>query len=83
MTITTLLGASAAGPVTADTGDWVHHRIRAHGAPKAFGFPVELLAANVQELPNDVEVVAYCRGRYCVFADDAVRLLRRRGLLPA
>ena len=24
------------------------------------------------------EVVAYCRGPYCVFADDAVRLLRRR-----
>jgi rhodanese-related sulfurtransferase len=27
----------------------------------------------------DVDVVAYCRGPYCVFADDAVRLLRRRG----
>ena len=27
----------------------------------------------------DVEVVAYCRGPYCVLADEAVRLLRRRG----
>lgn len=32
----------------------------------------------VRGLPTDVEVVAYCRGPYCVFADDAVRLLRRR-----
>jgi rhodanese-related sulfurtransferase len=31
------------------------------------------------ELPKDVEVVAYCRGPYCVFAHDAVRLLRDRG----
>ena len=28
---------------------------------------------------RDVDVVAYCRGPYCVYADDAVRLLRRRG----
>ena len=26
------------------------------------------------------EIVAYCRGPYCVYADDAVRLLRARGL---
>ena len=37
------------------------------------------LAASIKDLPADVEVVAYCRGPYCVFADDAVRLLRRRG----
>ena len=29
--------------------------------------------------PGRSQVVAYCRGPYCVFADDAVRLLRRRG----
>ena len=28
---------------------------------------------------RDVDVVAYCRGPYCVMADDAVRLRRRRG----
>ena len=33
----------------------------------------------MKELPDGIEVVAYCRGLYCVFADDAVRLLRRRG----
>jgi rhodanese-related sulfurtransferase/predicted transcriptional regulator len=40
--------------------------------------PIDELASSVRELPPDVEIVAYCRGPYCVFADDAVRLLRRR-----
>jgi rhodanese-related sulfurtransferase len=31
------------------------------------------------ELPEDGEVVAYCRGPFCVFADLAVRALRARG----
>jgi rhodanese-related sulfurtransferase/predicted transcriptional regulator len=31
------------------------------------------------ELPTATEVVAYCRGPFCVFADDAVRALRREG----
>jgi rhodanese-related sulfurtransferase len=34
----------------------------------------------VETLPRAREVVAYCRGPYCVYADDAVRLLRARGL---
>jgi rhodanese-related sulfurtransferase len=34
----------------------------------------------VQTLPRRREIVAYCRGPYCVYADDAVRLLRERGL---
>jgi rhodanese-related sulfurtransferase/DNA-binding HxlR family transcriptional regulator len=33
----------------------------------------------LQELPEDVEIVAYCRGPYCVYADDAVRALTGRG----
>ncbi len=41
--------------------------------------PFPELAANVGDLPAGVDIVAYCRGPYCVFADDAVRLLRRRG----
>ena len=32
------------------------------------------------KLPRRREIVAYCRGPYCVYADDAVRLLRARGL---
>jgi rhodanese-related sulfurtransferase len=33
----------------------------------------------LDELPPDAEVVAYCRGAYCVFAHDAVRLLHAHG----
>ena len=43
----------------------------------ACSIPIDELASSVRELPPDVEIVAYCRGPYCVFADDAVRLLRR------
>jgi rhodanese-related sulfurtransferase len=41
--------------------------------------PVGELREHLRFLPKDVEVVAYCRGPYCVYADDAVRSLRRRG----
>jgi rhodanese-related sulfurtransferase/DNA-binding transcriptional ArsR family regulator len=40
--------------------------------------PIDQLPKLVNDLPPDIEVVAYCRGPYCVFADEAVRLLRRR-----
>lgn len=45
----------------------------------ARSIPIDRLARQLRRLPDGVEVVAYCRGPYCVFADDAVRLLRRRG----
>lgn len=45
----------------------------------AISIPIERLARQLRSLPADVDVVAYCRGPYCVFADDAVRLLQRRG----
>lgn len=41
--------------------------------------PVDELEARLDELPHDVEIVAYCRGPYCVFAHDAVRLLSEHG----
>jgi rhodanese-related sulfurtransferase len=41
--------------------------------------PVSELRRKLRQLPKDVEVVAYCRGPYCVYADDAVRQLNRRG----
>lgn len=44
----------------------------------ARSIPIDVLAAHLQALPADVEVVAYCRGPYCVYADEAVRMLRRR-----
>jgi len=42
--------------------------------------PLPALASLVPKLPRRREIVAYCRGPYCVYADDAVRLLRARGL---
>jgi len=42
--------------------------------------PLSALESLADNLPRRREVVAYCRGPYCVYADDAVRLLRRRGL---
>jgi rhodanese-related sulfurtransferase len=47
--------------------------------PGAVSVPVGELTARLAELPADTEVVAYCRGAYCVFAHDAVRLLREQG----
>lgn len=41
--------------------------------------PVGELRRQLKALPNDLEVVAYCRGPYCVYADDAVRELTRKG----
>ncbi len=41
--------------------------------------PHDELAARLRELPKDVEIVAYCRGPYCVFADEAVAALRAKG----
>lgn len=47
--------------------------------PGAVHVPIEQLADRLAELPTDHDVVAYCRGRYCVMAHDAVRLLTARG----
>lgn len=51
---------------------------RAGHLPDAVSTPIEELAGLVRDLPGG-DVVAYCRGPYCVYADDAVRLLRARG----
>jgi rhodanese-related sulfurtransferase len=47
--------------------------------PGAIGIPLKDLKRRLAELPRNKEIVAYCRGPYCVFAVDAVRLLRSRG----
>ncbi len=41
--------------------------------------PLAELPSLLPKLPRRREIVAYCRGPYCVYADDAVRLLRERG----
>jgi DNA-binding transcriptional ArsR family regulator len=48
--------------------------------PGAINVPLEELAGRIGELPRDHQIVAYCRGRYCVLAHDAVRLLTAEGL---
>ncbi|MCC6808546.1 MAG: ArsR family transcriptional regulator [Deltaproteobacteria bacterium] len=45
----------------------------------AISIPVTELAARIDELPKDREIVAYCRGPYCVMAIEAVALLRKKG----
>jgi rhodanese-related sulfurtransferase len=42
--------------------------------------PLASLDTVAAKLPRRRQIVAYCRGPYCVYADDAVRLLRERGL---
>ncbi|HEX6123067.1 MAG TPA: metalloregulator ArsR/SmtB family transcription factor, partial [Ktedonobacterales bacterium] len=46
----------------------------------ARSIPLDELDARLGELDPQCEIVAYCRGPYCVFADEAVALLRARGL---
>jgi rhodanese-related sulfurtransferase len=41
--------------------------------------PINELRRHLRALPKDGDVVAYCRGPYCVYADDAVRELNRKG----
>jgi rhodanese-related sulfurtransferase len=52
---------------------------RAGHIPGAHSVPVERLEAYLEDIPTAREVVAYCRGPYCVFSDEAVALLRSRG----
>jgi len=47
--------------------------------PGALSVPLPELAKRLAELPRRREVVAYCRGPYCVLAVEAVKLLRRKG----
>ena len=68
-----------------DSGDTVLLDVRpeaeyaAGHLPGAVHIPVEELADRLAELPADRDIVAYCRGRYCVLAHDAVRLLTAHG----
>ncbi len=49
----------------------------------AISLPIHELNRRLRDVPKDRDVVAYCRGPYCVYADDAVRTLRRRGYRAA
>ena len=47
--------------------------------PGALSVPVEELKRRMKDLPKSREVLAYCRGPYCVFSLDAVKMLRKHG----
>lgn len=52
---------------------------RAAHIPGAVSVPLKDLPRRLRQLPVRKEIVAYCRGPYCLMAFDAVRLLRNRG----
>jgi rhodanese-related sulfurtransferase/DNA-binding transcriptional ArsR family regulator len=52
--------------------------VAAHIA-SALPLPLEQLENRLKELPRNKEIVAYCRGQFCVLAKEAVELLRSRG----
>lgn len=47
--------------------------------PGAISMPYEEMEERLSELPTDGEIVAYCRGPYCIYAVRAVEVLRRAG----
>ena len=47
--------------------------------PGAINIPIEELSTRIKKLQKNKEYVAYCRGPFCVFADDAVQLLTKKG----
>ncbi|MDE2466317.1 MAG: ArsR family transcriptional regulator [Alphaproteobacteria bacterium] len=47
--------------------------------PKAVNIPLRELKRRLREIPKNREIIAYCRGPYCVLAFEAVALLRDRG----
>ena len=52
---------------------------RAGHIPGALSVPIGELSGRLTELPKNREIVAYCRGPYCVMSIDAVELLRKKG----
>ena len=47
--------------------------------PNAINVPLDRLEQMLDHLPRHQEIVAYCRGPYCVLSHEAIRVLRRRG----
>lgn len=51
---------------------------RAH-LPFARSMPVQEIESRLAELPKDKEIVAYCRGPFCLFSEEAYQLLHSKG----
>jgi rhodanese-related sulfurtransferase/DNA-binding transcriptional ArsR family regulator len=52
---------------------------RAGHLPGSISIPLDELQRRLKELPKSKTIVAYCRGPYCVFADEALQVLAARG----
>ena len=52
---------------------------RAGHLPQAISIPPDQLVARINELPKTKEIIAYCRGPYCLISYEAVEILRARG----
>lgn len=69
----------------ADDGDVIvldvrpHEEYEAGHIPGAISVPLGELEERLASLPRDAEIVAYCRGPYCVLAPQALKLLHRHG----
>lgn len=74
-----LLDASRAGRVTVLDVRPAAEYAAGH-LPGAVSIPLAELPVRLAELPADTEVVAYCRGRYCVLSHVATRFLIERGV---
>ena len=55
------------------------HEFAAGHIAGALSVPIEDLQERLRKLPKTKEYVAYCRGPYCIYADRAVKLLRKNG----
>jgi rhodanese-related sulfurtransferase len=73
-----LLGRVRTGAVTVLDVRPAEEYVAGH-IPGAISVPLEDLERKLSELPRDQEIVAYCRGPYCVLAIQAVEILRKRG----
>jgi rhodanese-related sulfurtransferase len=47
--------------------------------PTAINIPIESLKTRLKQLSKNRQYIAYCRGIFCVFADEAVQLLNKNG----
>jgi len=47
--------------------------------PGAINIPIGELTKRLKKLPKTKEYIAYCRGPFCVFADEAIHLLAKNG----
>jgi rhodanese-related sulfurtransferase len=47
--------------------------------PYARSMPLDEIAQRIAELPKGVEIVAYCRGPFCLFSEEAAQLLKAKG----